>query len=125
METNNKNEIITLILADMRSRKLLIGLEATGLCTDDFNTDLSELIFSKFEIPKQHLIAINNWYEDTVFSMLETDLNKFRQNQLFLADRLYYELLQKTTHCQVMVTPKNKFTVYALLDWAKLPRFDN
>ena len=103
MKTKNKKEIITLILADMRSRKLIIGLEESGLCTDDFNTDLSELIFSKFEIPKQNLIEINNWYEDIIFSMLETDLNKFRQNQVILAEKLYNEIIQKKRNVNLKI----------------------
>lgn len=125
MKTKNKKEIITLILADMRSRKLIIGLEATGLCTDDFNTDLSELIFSKFEIPKQNLIEINNWYEDIIFSMLETDLNKFRQNQVILAEKLYNEIIQKKTQCKFKNKHKSISYVNLKLEWATLPRFDN
>lgn len=101
METTNqpinKNEIITLILADMRNRKLIMGLEATGLATDDFNTNLSYLIFSKMGIDKQYHTIVFNWYEDTIFNLLDTDLDKFRTHQLFLAEGLYYALEEKKT----------------------------
>ena len=94
--TQNKNEIITLILADMRSRKLIMGLEATGLATDDFNTDLSDLIFSNMQIPKSQQVQIGNWYEDTIYDLLSTDLNTFNMRQAFLARQLYDALEGKT-----------------------------
>ena len=96
--TNNKNEIITLILADLRNRKLLMGLEAAGLCSDDYNTNLSDLIFTKMEIPKQYEELFFNWYEDAVYTLLDTDLNKFRQHQLFFAVQLYDVLAGKKKH---------------------------
>jgi hypothetical protein len=94
-QPNNKTEIITLILADMRNRKLVMGLEATGLATDEFNTNLSSLIFSKMGIVKQHETSVCNWYEDTVYNLLDTDLNRFRDHQEFLAEKLYYALEEK------------------------------
>jgi hypothetical protein len=83
-----------LILADMRSRKLLMGLEATGLSTDNFNTNLSELIFAKLELPGECEVILYNWYEDSIYALLNTDLDKFRDCQVFLANTLYNELLQ-------------------------------
>ncbi|MGN6646844.1 MAG: hypothetical protein ACTHJT_09985, partial [Cytophaga sp.] len=50
METTteaNKKEIIQLILADMRNRKLLIGLEHAGLISEDFDTGLCYIILGK------------------------------------------------------------------------------
>jgi len=125
MEINNKKEIITLILADMKSRKLIVDLEAAGLSPKDFNTDLAELILSKLEIPKKNLVAINNWYEDTIFSILEIDLNKFRKNQLFLVDKFYYDLLQQKNQCRVRDTTKTKCSVYTIIKWPQFHIFDN
>lgn len=128
METHshqtNKNEIITLILADMRNRKLLMGLEATGLSTDDFNTNLLDLIFSKMEIAKQYEVVICNWYEDSLYTLLNTDMNKFRENQLFIATGIYEALEQKKKHLQkdVVVKPKKKFL---FMEWIGLRRSDN
>ena len=128
METHNhqtnKNEIITLILADMRNRKLLMGLEATGLSTDDFNTNLLDLIFSKMEIAKQYEVVICNWYEDSLYTLLNTDMNKFRENQLFIATGIYETLEQKKKHLQkdVVVKPKKKFL---FMEWIGLRRSDN
>jgi len=129
METNNqsanKNEIITLILADMRNRKLLMGLEATGLSTDDFNTNLCDLIFSKIEMPKEYEAIICNWYEDSMYTLLNTDLNKFRENQLFLATRIYEALNSKKKQLEtnLLLQHKNKFSFLKLIRGGRW--FDN
>lgn len=121
METKNqqpnKSEIIKLILADLRNRKLLMGLEASGLYTDDFNSNLSELIFSKMEIPEQHEVNFINWYEDTVYNLLNTDLNKFREHQVFLAAKLYDALEEKKKKLQtnLILKPKIKITIWELV----------
>lgn len=129
METNNypsnKEEIIQLILADMRNRKLLMGLESAGLPTDDFTTNLSELIFSKIGIPEQHETHIFNWYEDTVYSLLNTDLNKFREHQLFLAERLYDSLEEKKNSIQRKKLIKESKTQFSFLKWVWFKRWDN
>ena len=93
--TINRNEIITLILADMRNRKLIMGLEALGLSTTDFNSNLAQLIFSKMEVSKQQEAQISTWYEDTVHCLLSIDLNKFKMHQLFFAIQLYDALLER------------------------------
>ncbi len=128
METNNqstnKTEIITLILADMRNRKLIMGLEATGLPTDEFNTNLSSLIFSKMNIGKQYETLLYNWYEDTVYRLLDIDLNKFREQQVFLAERLYYTIEEKIKQLQSKVVVKSE-TKFTFLRWSWFKRFDN
>lgn len=123
--TQNKNEIIILILADMRSRKLLMGLEATGLATDDFNTNLSELIFSKMQIPKQQEVQIGNWYEATIYDLLDTDLNKFKMHQVFLAVRLYERLEEKKHSIQENTHFKESKTQFPFLEWVWCRRWDN
>jgi hypothetical protein len=123
-QSTNKSEIITLILADMRNRKLLMGLEATGLATDDFNTNLSDLIFSKMEIDRQHETIVFNWYEDTIYRLLDTDLNKFREHQLFLAERLYDALETKKKKLQTNLISVPKTNV-SFLKWIGFGRFDN
>ena len=123
--TINRNEIITLILADMRSRKLIMGLEAVGLATDDFNTNLAELIFSKMQIPKQQEVQISNWYEDTIYDLLSTDLNKFKMHQLFLAVRLYDALEEKKRSIQGETLFKESKTKFPFLKWVWCKRWDN
>ncbi|WP_018342370.1 hypothetical protein [Cytophaga aurantiaca] len=122
--TINRNEIITLILADMRSRKLIMGLEATGLATDDFNTNLVELICSKMDIAKEHEIPVFNWYEDTIYDLLDTDLNKFRDHQVFLAVKLYDALKEKREQLQKKDVLKDD-TKFTFLQWIWGKRFDN
>ena len=120
----NKNEIITLILADMRNRKLIMGLDAIGLSTDDFNTNLSYLIFSKMNIAKEHEVLVYNWYEDTVYYLLDTDMNKFREHQVFLAERLYEMLEDKRAQLQKNMILKSE-TKFTFLQWVWGKRFDN
>ena len=115
--TINRNEIITLILADMRSRKLIMGLEAMGLYTDDFKTNLSELIFSKMQISKQQEVQVGTWYEDTIHDLLNTDLNKFKMNQLFFAILLYDTLEEKKNSIQVETLVKNEKNKFPFLKW--------
>ena len=129
METNNTNavkaEIITLLLADMRSRRLLMGLESTGLATDDFNSNLASLIFTKLDVSKQHETHMWNWYEDTIYTLLEIDMHHFRIHQEFLAHKLYDAILEKK-HQLVHKLPDTLSTdFYAVLSWLKLNKYNN
>jgi hypothetical protein len=123
-QMNLKSELIKLILADMRNRKLIMGLDAIGLSSDDFNTNLSELIFEKMGIPKQYETHMNNWYEDMIYNILDIDLQSFREHQLFLAMTLYEGLEEECrnlqTKCILGSKPQASF-----LRIAKFRRFDN
>jgi hypothetical protein len=128
MDNNNqmnvKKELITLILADMRNRKLIMGLEATGLTTDDFNTNLTELIFEKMGIAKQHEVLMSNWYEDIIFNILDIDLHTFKEHQLFLAITFYDALKEQNRKLQteLMVKPR---TQLSFIKSSGFKRFDN
>ena len=128
MENNNqsaiKDEVITLILADMRNRKLIMGLELAGLSTDDYNTNLSELIFSKMGVSKQHEVRIGNWYEDVVFNFIDVDLPTFKQEQLFFAKMLYDSLIVENSKLQKDFIFKSKPT-FSVLQSIGLQRCDN
>lgn len=129
METNNANalkgEVITLLLADMKSRRLLMGLESTGLATDDFHSNLADLIFSKLDVSKQHETNMWNWYEDTIYTLLEIDMHYFRVHQEFLAHKLYDAILEKK-HQLVNKLPDTLSTdFYAVLSWLKLNKYNN
>jgi hypothetical protein len=128
METNNTNavkaEIITLLLADMRSRRLLMGLESTGLATDDFNSNLADLIF-KADVSKQHETAMWNWYEDTIYTLLEIDMHYFRIHQEFLAHKLYDAILEKNNQLVNKLPDILSTDFYAVLSWLKLNKYNN
>ena len=97
METNTKlqqQEIISLLLADMRNRKLIIGLERIGLRSDDFYTDLSECILRRMGFPAM-TDALYDWYEFTLEDLIEMDIDYFFQCQRELAARMYDKLLLK------------------------------
>jgi hypothetical protein len=120
-QTSLKNEILSLILADMRNRKLLMALDDAGFSTDDYTTDLSVLIFSKMQITKQYETIIYNWYEDAVYMLLNIDLNKFREHQVFLAMRLYDALEEKTKNLQMdqLMRPENRFSILHWIGWKR------
>ncbi|WP_018342340.1 hypothetical protein [Cytophaga aurantiaca] len=123
-QSNKKSELLALILADMRSRKLIMGLDEIGLSTDEFNTNLAELIFKKVGVTKSNKDYMTNWYEETVFNLLDIDLDIFREHQLFLALTLYDALQVESRKLQmkIMLKPKLEFS---FKPWVELRRFDN
>ncbi|ABG58454.1 hypothetical protein CHU_1179 [Cytophaga hutchinsonii ATCC 33406] len=128
METTmkySKEEIILLLLADMKSRRLLIGLEATGLATDDFNSNLADLIFSKIDLPKQYEAQMYNWYEDTVYTLLEIDMHYFRIHQEFLALKFYDAILEKKNQLINQLPDTLGTHFYSILSWLKLNKYNN
>lgn len=56
IQPNTKSEVMTLISADLRNRKRIMGLDAIGLSTDEYNTDLSILIFAYW------IYYTSSWY---------------------------------------------------------------
>ena len=123
-QLNTRSEVMILISADLRNRKLIMGLDAIGLSTDEFNTDLSILIFAKMGISKQHGVLIGNWYEDKVFQILDIELPTFREHQLFLAITLYDALQEKSKELQTELMAKSKPS-FSCLDWIEFTRFEN
>ena len=119
-----KEEVIRLILADMRNRKLIMGLDAAGLSTDEFDTDLSELIFTKMGISEKDEIRIGNWYEDIVFRILDIDLPTFREHQLFFALMLYDSLKEEIKKLQGELVIQSGST-FSFLQSTGFHRFDN
>jgi hypothetical protein len=124
-KTNIKNEIMTLIIADMRTRKLIMGLDSLGLSTDDYNSNLSELIFSKMQIQKQYKVSVSNWYEDTIYDLLDTDLNKFNSHQMLFAIKLYDALEEKKHIIQKEQMKQEGRTLFHFLKWSWLRRIGN
>jgi hypothetical protein len=128
METTikySKEEIILLLLADMKSRRLLMGLEATGLATDDFNSNLADLIFLKISLPKQYEAQMCNWYEDTVYTLLEIDMHYFRIHQEFLANKFYDAILEKKNQLVHQLPDTLSTQFYSILSWLKLNKYNN
>ena len=95
MEPSKKQQEITaLLLADIRNRKLILGLEQAGLQADNFYTGLSELIFQKmgFETLND---ALYHWYEETIESLIDMDIAYFLDKQRELALKMYDALVFK------------------------------
>ena len=113
----NKKEIIELLLADMRSRKLLIGLEKAGLSSEDFYTGLCYIILGKMGFDGKQDEAIYVWYEETMQSILEQDLPFFRERQHALANRMYQLLQEKRYEMYPMGANPRKAAAQRLLDW--------
>ena len=123
-QPTTKEEVIRLILADMRNRKLVMGLEAAGLATDEFDTDLSELIFAKMGIAEKNEVLIGNWYEDMVFSMLDINLSTYRENQLLFALILFDSLKDEIRKLQGELVLQSNPT-FPFMQSTGFYRFDN
>ncbi|ABG57791.1 hypothetical protein [Cytophaga hutchinsonii] len=52
------------------------------------------------EIAKEHEDLLFNWYEDSVYTLFNTDLNTFRKHELYLATCLYEVLEAKKNTCK-------------------------
>jgi hypothetical protein len=95
IQQSNKQEILALILADMRNRKLIMGLEASGLHSEDFYTDLADIILSKTGFADASNEEVFAWYDTTLELLLETDLKYFRSHHRALAEKMYELLVEK------------------------------
>jgi len=90
-----RKEILLLLLADMRNRKLLSGLQAAGLDPEDFYTDLSDLILRKMGFEQYHQEELCTWYEQTMDHLIASDIRYFNEHQRELASNMYEMLLFK------------------------------
>jgi hypothetical protein len=92
--TPNKTELITLISADMRNRKLILGLEQAGLRAEEYYCDLTEFILGKagFESVADE---VYNWYQHTMEELLQVDAQEFWPQQAALAERMYELVISK------------------------------
>lgn len=122
--THKKKNLVLLIMADMCNRKFIMGLDAIGLSTDDFNTNLSSFIFEKMNIPSEHETYIGNWYEDIVYTFLDIDFKTFKEHQFVLATTLYDAILAESLKFK-KVNRYNSNLHAAVLECAAFPRFDN
>ena len=86
--TTNKAEILTLIAADMRNRKLIMGLEQAGLGAEAYYCDLTELILTKIGFGTV-TDEIFNWYQTTLEEIIVTDTRIFMRTQQMLAEEMY------------------------------------
>ncbi len=113
----NKKELIELLLADMRSRKLLMGLEKAGLSSEDFYTGLCYIILGKMGFDGRKDEAIYIWYEETMQTILEQELFYFREKQQQLAKRMYQLLVEKKYEIYPAGTNPRKAAALRLLEW--------
>jgi hypothetical protein len=91
----NRKEILTLLLADMRNRKLILGLEAAGLNPADFYTGLTDLILQKMGFDPNRDEHLSEWYEQTLENIIDKELPYFMNHQRELALTMYELLLAK------------------------------
>jgi len=85
----NRKEVIILLLADMRNSRLILGLQAVGLNTDNFYTNLTDLILEKMGFEDVADIRLRAWYEDTMHTLIDRDLNYYIFHEHLLAEHLY------------------------------------
>jgi hypothetical protein len=85
----NRKEVVILLLADMRNSRLILGLQAVGLNTDNFYTNLTDLILQKMGFENVADIRLRVWYEDTMHTLIDRDLNYYIFHEHHLAEHLY------------------------------------
>lgn len=120
METTihfNKRELIQLLVADMRNRKLLLGLEKAGLHAEGFDTCLCYIILGKIGFDAQKDEAIYIWYEETMQALLEQDVFYFRERQHYQARRVYHMLIEKKYETNPIHTNPRKAAAQRFLHW--------
>jgi hypothetical protein len=91
----NRKEVIILLLADMRNSRLILGLQAVGLNTDNFYTNLTDLILQKMGFEDVADIRLRAWYEDTLHTLIDRDLNYYIFHEHHLAEHLYDLIAEK------------------------------
>lgn len=91
METTqtNRKEIIILLLADMRNSRLILGLRSVGLNTDNFYTNLTDLILQKMGFDNYADKTICAWYEDTLHTLIDKELHYYVFHERELAEHMY------------------------------------
>lgn len=85
----NRTEILILLLADMRNRRLMLGLQQAGLHPDDFYSGLMDLILQKAGFENYYNESLCTWYEETIEMLIDKDLAYFSNHQRELAKRMY------------------------------------
>lgn len=98
MELNNsthKGEIIILLLADMRNTRLILGLRSVGLNTDNFYTNLTDLILQKMGFENYEDKLLRSWYEDTMNMVIDIEPYDYIFHERALAERMHSLLNEK------------------------------
>lgn len=112
--SSNRTEIITLILADMRNRRLIMGLQLAGLHSDDFYMNLTDMILQKAGFKKYADEEVCNWYEDTIYKLIDNDMRYFVAHQRELASRMYELLL-----CKRQTVQEVRIVSFSLSQWVR------
>ncbi len=106
METTrtNRKEVIILLLADMRNSRLIMGLRAVGLNTDNFYTNLTDLILQKMGFENHTDKSICAWYEDTLHTLIDKELHYYVFHERELAEHMY-DLMELKKHSVQQIEP--------------------
>lgn len=94
METaeQKKREIISLIVVDMRNRKLIIGLEQAGLNAERFYSELTEIILHRMGF-EEISDDIYNWYHVTLEDLINVSVSVFMSQKNEIALKMYEQLV--------------------------------
>jgi len=90
--TLSKPEIISLIMADMRNRKLMLGMEQLGLAVENYYTNLYSIILTQlgYDISNEKII---DFYESILENLHHIEISTFHAKQQQLAENLYDALV--------------------------------
>ena len=99
----------------MRNSRLILGLRSVGLNTDNFYTNLTDLILQKmgFENYKDKLLRA--WYEDTLHILIDTELQHYIFHERELAEQMYRLLEEKRA-----LTKKYSHPLTLWMQWANV-----
>jgi len=103
--TINRKEIIILLLADMRNSRLIMGLRSVGLDTDNFYTNLTDLILQKMGFNNYTDKGLCSWYEDTLHTLIDKELHYYIFHERELAEHMY-DLMELKRHAMKEIEPQ-------------------
>lgn len=105
-KTAKHKEIIILLLAEMRNYRLIEGLRAAGLHTDNFYTKLTDLILEKTGFDLDTHQELRDWYEEVLRDTVNQELRYYIFHERELAEQMYNQLLQKKDR-MVLLKPQS------------------
>lgn len=86
--------IIALIKAEMKNRKLLLGLDNAGVQTEDFHTDLGLIILKLIgfrDVEKND--DLYDYYEYVMNGFITGEVKSFLKMQDLISEEMYKKLL--------------------------------
>lgn len=93
--------IIALIKAEMKNRKLLLGLDNAGVQTEDFHTDLGLIILKLIGFPDvERNDDLYDYYEFIINNLISGEVKSVLRKQDTISEEVYNKLLAQKLYKQ-------------------------